>query len=410
MRSLFTVLKIEGMLMNNDLKIVWEVTKWEFNRFFKWMDLIKGLLFFMFFGLIGGVIGYWLASDTFTPPDIAVANYGLFDPSSFEHSDLNFIDHTATDPDTLGQKLTQGTISAILTIHSADDASIRVPSDRAWIFILEQFLNELRRDEKIAGSGVDPEWISALQAGIGLSREFDKAGTSAAADKIVAGIAIFLVLMAVFMGFAYQFTAITAEKQQRITEQVISAIRPQAWIDGKILGISGIGMIYILFYGSMGIAGAFLLMQFGIPIGSALTQINPVFLITFILIVLLGILMWNSFYAAIAATIDDPNTSQKTGWMTMPIYPVMLAFFVLINPDSVPITVLGIIPFTSYAVLPARMVMTHVAWWESVLAILLLMISVHLFRIAAGRIFSTAIMMVGKEPGLKEMLYWFRRV
>ncbi len=396
--------------MKNELKVVWEVTKWEFNRFFKWMDLIKGVLFFSLFGLIGGVIGYWLASDTFTAPDIAVANYGSFDPSLFEHNELQFIDHAATHPDSLNQQLTEGKISGILTIYSLDDASIRVPSERAWVIILEQFLNELRRDVKISESGIDPEWISSLQAGIGLSREFEKGGESTTADKIVAGIAIFLVLMAVFMGFAYQFTAITAEKQQRITEQVISAIRPQAWIDGKILGITGIGMIYILFYGALGIAGTLILMQFGIPVGSALAQINPIFLITFILIVLLGTMMWNSFYAAIAATIDDPNTSQKTGWMTMPIYPVMLAFFVLINPDSIPITILGIIPFTSYAVLPARMVMTYVAWWEPLLAILLLMITVHLFRIAAARIFSTAIMMVGKEPTFKEMFYWFRRV
>jgi len=30
-------------------------------------------------------------------------------------------------------------------------------------------------------------------------------------------------------------------------------------------------------------------------------------------------------------------------------------------------------------------------------------------RLAACRILSTAIMMVGKEPSLKEMIYWFRR-
>ncbi|TVQ74472.1 MAG: hypothetical protein EA363_01680 [Balneolaceae bacterium] len=96
--------------------------------------------------------------------------------------------------------------------------------------------------------------------------------------------------------------------------------------------------------------------------------------------------------------------------MMMPVFPVMLAFFTLVNPDSVPITVLGLFPLTSYAVLPARMVMTQVMWWEPVVALLLLAGTVHLFRVAAGRIFSTAIMMVGKEPSLKEMFYWFRRV
>lgn len=395
--------------MNSRYRIVWEVTKWEFNRFFKWMDMVKGLIFFLAFGSIGGLVGYWLASDTFSPPDIAVVHYGTFDPALFEHNQLHFRDHSDTPADSLEQWLTDEKIEGILTIHSINDATIRASGERGWILILEQFLNELRSDAKIAESGIDPEWIAQLEAGIGLNREFDRVSDSTIADKIVAGIAIFLVLIAVFMGFAYQFTAITAEKQQRITEQVISAIRPQSWIDGKILGISGVGMMYILFYGAMGIAAAFLMLQFGFPVGSALALINPLFLVTFLLFVLLGILMWNSFYAGIAATIDDPNTSQKTGWMTLPTYPVMLAFFVLFNPDSLPVTVLGIFPLTSYAVLPARMVMTHVEWWEPVLALILLALTVHLFRIAAGRIFSTAIMMVGKEPTFKEIFYWFRR-
>lgn len=395
--------------MPERFRILYEVTKWEFYRFFKWMDLVKGLLFFLFFGLIGGVIGYWLGKDSFTPPEVAVASYQPFDPAVFDHEQIRFVMHDTVSPDTLEQWLADGEIDGILTIHSRDDASIRVQGERAWLIILEQYLNQLRRDDMILESGVDPGLFASLEDGIALKREFDVVVTSTRADKWVAGIAISLILMAVFMGFAYQFTAITAEKQQRVTEQVISSIHPQTWIDGKILGITGIGMVYILFYGFMALLFAVVMANFGVPLGAGLALINPLLVVTFTLLVLLGILMWNSFYAAIAATIDDPNTSQKSGWMMMPILPVMLAFFTLVNPDSTPITVLGIFPLTSYAVLPARMVMTQVAWWEPVLALLLLAVTVHLFRVAAGRIFSTAIMMVGKEPTLKEMVYWFRR-
>ena len=395
--------------MHNRFRILWEVTKWEFNRFFKWMDLVKGLLFFGSFGLIGGAIGYWLGSETFSPPNIAVAAHQPFATELFEHDQLRFLIHDKTRPDSLELWLADGEIDGILTIHSVDEASVRVQGERAWLIVLEQFLNQLRRDDIIRESGVDPDLFASLDEGIALNREFDVAATSTKADKIVAGIAIFFILIAVFMGFAYQFTAITAEKQQRITEQVISAIHPQTWIDGKILGITGIGMAYILFYGAMSLVSAVVLAYFGAPIAPALALINPVLLITFILFVLLGILMWNAFYAAIAATIDDPNTSQKSGWMMMPVFPVMISFFTLANPDSLPITMLGLFPLTSYAVMPARMVLTQVMWWEPVIALMLLAVTVHLFRVAAGRIFTTAIMMVGKEPSFREIVYWFRR-
>ncbi|REL24874.1 ATP-binding cassette domain-containing protein [Rhodohalobacter sp. SW132] len=81
----------------------------------------------------------------------------------------------------------------------------------------------------------------------------------------------------------------------------------------------------------------------------------------------------------------------------------------LLKPDSFAITFIGIFPLTSYAVLPARMVMTQGAWWEPVLAIVLLAGTAWIFRLAAGKIFSTAMLMYGKEPTLKEMAYWFRK-
>jgi ABC-2 type transport system permease protein len=50
-----------------------------------------------------------------------------------------------------------------------------------------------------------------------------------------------LMIVAVFLSFAYQFTAITGEKQLKITEQIVSAISPQVWMDGKIVLIHVIG-------------------------------------------------------------------------------------------------------------------------------------------------------------------------
>ena len=121
---------------------------------------------------------------------------------------------------------------------------------------------------------------------------------------------------------------------------------------------------------------------------------------------LIGTLMWNAFLAGVAATIDDPNTSTKSGFMFLPMFPVMLAFLALVNPDTVAMQLLSIFPLTSYAVLPARMVLTSVSWWEPVLAIALLAVTAWLLRVAAGRIFAAGMMMYGKEPDYRQMLHW----
>lgn len=395
--------------MKNSLSIVWEVTKWEFNRYFKFMDMVKGILFLGFFMVVGGLVGSWVGSETVKNPEIAIANYGVFEPESFESDALNFSDQRETPVDSLKAHLEAGRFDAILTINSLDEAHIILPSERAWTTTLNALLNDLRADHKIAELDISPEIYADLSASIEITSEYIRAAKSTYVDKVVAGGSIVLVLLAVFMGLAYQFAAITGEKNQRITEQIMSAIPSQTWIDGKILGITGIGFAYVLFYGVMGIIGMLALAYFGVPFDGILGLINPLFLLIFFSLSILGVLMWNSFLAGVAATIDDPNTSQKSGLIMIPMLPVFLSFFALANPDTLPIKILGLFPLTSYAVLPARMVLTQIQWWEPIVALALLAGTAWLFRLLAGRIFTAGMLMYGKEPTMKEMWYWMKK-
>jgi ABC-2 type transport system permease protein len=393
-------------MKRNLFEITKTVTIWEFNRFFKWMDLIKGALFFAGFAIVGGVVGAWAGSQAVEAPTVAVSSYGPFNSEDFDDSFIRYRDMSALTADSLEILYLAEEIDAILSIIDANEATLRVNSDRAWILQLEQQLNTLRVDLKLERFGLDAEVYEELTAGVTLNRVFESGEVSSIADKVLAGVAISLLLMAVFMGFAYQFTAITAEKQQRITEQVLSAISPQTWIDGKILGITGVGLAYVAFYGVFSVLGIIVLVYFGMPLQQTLALINPVFVVTFLMLALVGTLMWNAFLAGVAATIDDPNTSAKSGLMVAPMFPVMLAFFTLANPDTLAMKVLGLFPLTSYAVLPARMVLTNVAWWEPVVALVLVAATAWLLRIVAGRIFAAGMMMYGKEPNWREMLRW----
>ena len=55
-------------------------------------------------------------------------------------------------------------------------------------------------------------------------------------------------LTGILLGNSYLFIAITGEKAQRITEQIITAITPQSWIDGKILGLAVLALVHLLSY------------------------------------------------------------------------------------------------------------------------------------------------------------------
>lgn len=391
-------------------KTLWLVSKWEFSRFFKLKDLLTGLFIMIIFAIIGGLAGIWLTLESFEIPDIAIINYGVFSPDSLISDEFNFIDHSHKDADQLKEMIYEKDINAILCLKDTEKPQIILMSTRAWLLVLENFLQDLYIDYKLKLHEIDKDLYKGLREGINLNAEFIKGSKLTTYDKVLAGGSIVLVLAGVFIGFAYQFTAISSEKQQRITEQVISSIAPQTWIDGKIIGISAIGLVYIVFYGSISIIGAFIAGQFGLPLGPLLSLINPFLIIKFAIMALLGIYMWNSFFAGLAATIDDPNTSEKTSWMMFPLLPIALSFYSLINPDTFAIKFLGIFPLSSYAVLPARMILTHVPLWHYILAVVLLFLASMTFRFLAGRIFSIYMLMYGKEPNIREIFQCIRKV
>ncbi len=395
--------------MSDSFQTLKHVARWEFSRFFKWPDLFKGFLFFLVMGFIGGIAGFWLAGESFEKSVIAVTSYGNFTVDELIVDQIVFEDHTQSDPDSLRKLVEDGELDGILAIHGAKNAELTVISDRYWIALIQEQLNELHKDFKLRYYNIEAGIFESIEEGVTLEKTFIRPPEGSRTDMILAGLAIALVLMTVFMSFAYQFTAITAEKQQRITEQVVSAITPQTWIDGKILGITAIGLTYVIFYGGMGLLTMLITLYFGAPWVGILSGINFYFILIFLTLALLGTLMWNSFMAAVAATIDDPNSSQRGGLMMLPLLCVFFAFFTLINPDTTAITFLGLFPLTSYAVLPARMVLTDVPLWHPVAAIVILLLTTLFFRYVAGRIFAVGMMMYGKEPSVKEMWHWFKK-
>jgi ABC-2 type transport system permease protein len=370
------------------------VASWEYNRFFKWKDVLKGLFWTTLVGALSFFGTQWLLSDSSEKVTVVVESYGPFDPADFTLPDVTFI--PATDDSVSSD--------GVLTVESVDRAVLDLPGQRNWARDVKTLLSDLRTEAKREALGVSAESYADIGAGIEMEQRIESEPTRSRSTKLIAGFSIFFVLMAVFLSFAYQFTAITGEKTLRITEQIVAAISPQSWMDGKILGISAIGITYVILYSLLSIGVTFVVFLFtGGSILAVLASLQPVLVVTFLLFALLGILMWNAFLAAVAATIDDPNSSQRSGLMMFPIVPVFFAGLALLNPDTGAVTFMSYFPITSYAVMPARMVLSSVPWWEPAISITLLAATAWFFRLLAGRIFRTAMMMHGKEPSYKEM-------
>ncbi|UCH84879.1 MAG: ABC transporter permease, partial [Candidatus Latescibacterota bacterium] len=231
----------------------------------------------------------------------------------------------------------------------------------------------------------------------------------ARANKISALVMVVLMLVGVMFGNSYLFVAITGEKTQRITEQILAAIRPQNWIDGKIIGLASLTALHLFAY-SLGYV-AFRLVcvaVWGENIDLPLLLADPIVFGGTLILVLLGFYMWFSFFGLVACTISDPNNSSRSSMIMLPMLPLGIAFAGLGNPDVVWMRLLGMIPLSSPSVMPVRLVLGEVVWWEFVLAVALLAATIWFLRRASGVVFGLGMLMHGKEPSLGEIRRWLR--
>jgi len=211
-------------------------------------------------------------------------------------------------------------------------------------------------------------------------------------------------ILAVFVSFAYQFTAITGEKQLKITEQIVSAISPQIWMDGKIFGISLTGISSMLTYSILSILGGMLYFQFtGTPISSIIDYLYLPSILLYLPFALAGILTWNAILAAIASIITDPNNSGKSALMILPVLFVIASFLVTRDPDSGLTLFLSWFPLTSASSMPMRWAITEVSYWQVGGSFLILVLTFYFLRKLAAKIFRVSILITGKEPSFSEV-------
>jgi ABC-2 type transport system permease protein len=288
---------------------------------------------------------------------------------------------------------------------------LRVKHDRGWQNLLGVQIGALAKERELLDLDLDPEVLAAMGTPTDVTTVLIGAGQDGQkrrAGTLVVIIVIGAMLLGILYGFGYVFTAITAEKTQRTTESLLSVLSPQQWIDGKILGLTGVILVDLL-----GILAAWFMWQavswrfFGSSL-SLPSGLGGPELVLSMLFAAVGFAFWFTVFALVAATIDDPASSSRSQLMLLPFLPLGVVFAGLDSPDALWMRVLSFLPGASPSAMPVRILRGDPAIWEIALSLLLLAAGVMALRWAAGRVFGLSMLMTGKEPGLREVWRWLR--
>lgn len=381
------------------------IAGWEFRRYFKWRDQVLGLVVFLVLGG-AGYLGGKLATSSGRTMTVAVEG---MDPASLPATDrLRFV--TAPDAAARAQGLEAGTLHGVLTRRPNGRFELLVEKSPRYRSQLETLLTELRRREQLTARGLEPADLAAILEPVSLDVHYNDPGRGrvSRAEQVAAGAATALVLLAIFTSMAYLLTGITGEKQLRVTESIVSFVPPQAWIDGKILGIGAYALVNIanMLVGTL-IVASLAKLAWGFTLPDVVAR--PGILLLLLVYCVLALALWNAVFAAFAATLDDPNTSTRTSLMFVPVLFIGLAsWIVLRDPDSAVARGLALFPLTSGPALPVRAMLSRVDAVETIVSLALLCATIWLVRRAAGRIFEIGMLMYGKEPSFREIARWAR--
>jgi ABC-2 type transport system permease protein len=393
------------------LRAVEAVARWEYKRFAKPRDLVLGALSFAVMFGVYGFVSVFLERRNSEPRDIAVSGaeqMGLESVETLQRFRLRPDDRELGE---LQQALSDKEFDALLVVSSRDEAELRVREERKW---QEEFITLLvahRQAQRPREIGLAPETLAALTSPVTISRLRlqESRGPRGRAGSLTVLIVVGTMLLGLFTGFSYVFVAITSEKTQHVTESVLSAITPQQWVDGKILGLTLVVLVNVLCYGVgyliyKAAAVAILDVSFDLPAGIG----DPMAVIWLVLFALLGFGFWFTLFAVVAATISDPNTSGRSALLFLPFLPLSLTLAGLDQPDALWMRVLSLLPGISPTAMPVRLLRGDPSVVEILLSLGLLATMVAVFRRAAGRVFGVSMLMTRKEPSWRELWRWLR--
>ena len=199
-----------------------------------------------------------------------------------------------------------------------------------------------------------------------------------------------------------QFVAqgVVEEKSTRVVELLLSTMKPWQLLAGKVIGLGVLGLAQIIAIAVVGVAGA---LAFGVVS-------LPVQLVGTVLWTVAWFVLGYAFYAAVFAAAASLVSRQEdlAGVITPMSMFLVVGLFVALqaasDPGSTLARVTSFVPGLSPLVMPVRMAAGDVAWWEVVVAVVLMLVAIALVVRLGGRIYAGALLRTSGKTKLRDAL------
>ncbi|MCD4789688.1 MAG: ABC transporter permease [Bacteroidales bacterium] len=371
-----------------------------------------------------------------------------------------------SDLETAKQNITNEDLYAILYIPKTE---LSVPqsgmlySAKQPNIVVKGYIKNIMRKEvealKLSASGVDPDILKSIKTNINLftikiSEGGEEEKSSTELSMAVGFICGILIYIFIFMYGALVMRGVIEEKTNRIVEVIVSSVKPFQLMMGKIVGVAMVGLtqfaLWVIF--TLIIVSTFMsffsdeissyqssqlkihnemlpvntnggeipsediqntleggdINESVIAIFESIQSINfEVVILSFLFFFIGGYFLYGALFAAIGSAVDsETDTQQFMLPITVPlILSIVLAQFIMNNPDGPAAFWLSIFPLTSPVIMMIR-IPFGVPYTDLYLSIVLMILGFLGATWLAGKIYRTGILMYGKKINYKELWKW----
>jgi ABC-2 type transport system permease protein len=223
---------------------------------------------------------------------------------------------------------------------------------------------------------------------------------------------IVLIFMAIITYGTWVAMSVAEEKGSRVMELMLNATTPLQMLAGKVIGNGAAGLTQ---YGIIlaAVVGGLLAqgpihqaVLGGASSGGPFGGLDPIVLVAFAVLFVLGFLFYSLLYAALGSLVSRQEDVQSaTSPLMMLIFVgYFMSIFGLQSMDDTWVKVASFVPFFSPYLMLARVAMGHVALWEFALAVVFLLVGIAAALVAAARIYSAGVLLYGQRVGLRQVL------
>ncbi len=282
---------------------------------------------------------------------------------------------------------------------------------------ISNIISEIRLEKSNVNLDVDS--VLALTKSVDLVQKAPGGKERDFITVYLGGIIFVMIIFGTLIGYGQVLMrSVIEEKNSRIIEVLTSSVSPFQLMAGKIIGLGLASLTQVFVWFAIGAGIYFFKGNLNINADIAGVLFNPVFIFFFIAFLLVGYIMYSTLFALIGSLV---NTDKEAQGFIFPItmtllLPVIIAMYLIQEPDSTIAVVLSLIPFLTPTMMILRLnfigadtfALSNPIVLESFIGLGITIITSFVVIWITAKIFRVGILMYGKRPTLPEIYKWIK--